>query len=88
MKSTRRLSDLLQTNTCIDQTKINYQNFLTTNRKDILLRYAPLASLFNVFGEQIMRFWDRRAPLLERLSSPNGLDLSRLKKDIQPWWNS
>ncbi|KAL5646431.1 hypothetical protein ACJX0J_001207 [Zea mays] len=30
-------------------------------------------------------FWDLRAPWLEPLRGPNGLDLSRLKKDIQPW---
>ena len=28
---------------------------------------------------------DLRAPWLEPLRGPNGLDLSRLKKDIQPW---
>ncbi|KAL5645767.1 hypothetical protein ACJX0J_004103 [Zea mays] len=32
-----------------------------------------------------MRFWDLRAPWLEPLRGSNGLDLSRLKKDIQPW---
>ncbi|KAM7468140.1 hypothetical protein LguiB_015702 [Lonicera macranthoides] len=32
-----------------------------------------------------MRFWDLRVPWLEPLRGPNGLDLSRLKKDIQPW---
>ncbi|KAK3035803.1 hypothetical protein RJ639_034619 [Escallonia herrerae] len=32
-----------------------------------------------------MPFWDLRAPSLEPLRGPNGLDLSRLKKDIQPW---
>jgi len=32
-----------------------------------------------------MCFWDLRAPWLEPLRGPNGLDLSRLKKDIQPW---
>ncbi|MBA0782918.1 hypothetical protein Gotri_000724 [Gossypium trilobum] len=32
-----------------------------------------------------MRFWDLRAPWLEPLRGLNGLDLSRLKKDIQPW---
>ncbi|KAL5645183.1 hypothetical protein ACJX0J_001227 [Zea mays] len=30
-------------------------------------------------------FWDLRAPWLEPLRGPNGLYLSRLKKDIQPW---
>ena len=32
-----------------------------------------------------MRFWHLRPPWLEPLRGPNGLDLSRLKKDIQPW---
>ncbi|KAH9556030.1 hypothetical protein CY35_07G004000 [Sphagnum magellanicum] len=32
-----------------------------------------------------VRFWDLRAPWLEPLRGPNGLDLSKLKKDIQPW---
>ncbi|KAF3644433.1 hypothetical protein FXO38_20174 [Capsicum annuum] len=32
-----------------------------------------------------MHFSDLRAPWLEPLRGPNGLDLSRLKKDIQPW---
>ncbi|KAG6736874.1 hypothetical protein POTOM_060215 (mitochondrion) [Populus tomentosa] len=38
-----------------------------------------------LFGGETMRFWDLRAPWLEPLRGPNGLDLSRLKKDIQPW---
>ncbi|TKY68117.1 Photosystem II D2 protein [Spatholobus suberectus] len=38
-----------------------------------------------IFGGETMRFWDLRAPWLEPLRGPNGLDLSRLKKDIQPW---
>lgn len=43
-----------------------------------------------IFGGETMRFWDLRAPWLEPLRGPNGLDLSRLKKDIQPWqeWRS
>ncbi|KAK9081592.1 hypothetical protein Sjap_026600 [Stephania japonica] len=36
-----------------------------------------------IFGGETMRFWDLRAPWLEPLRGPNGLDLSRLKKDIQ-----
>ncbi|KAG5609321.1 hypothetical protein H5410_020602 [Solanum commersonii] len=32
-----------------------------------------------------MRFWDLCAPWLEPPRDSNGLDLSRLKKDIQPW---
>ncbi|KAL2898539.1 Photosystem II CP43 reaction center protein [Bienertia sinuspersici] len=38
-----------------------------------------------IFGGETMRFWDLRAPCLEPLRGLNGLDLSRLKKDIQPW---
>ncbi|KAF3635068.1 Photosystem II CP43 reaction center protein [Capsicum annuum] len=38
-----------------------------------------------IFGGETMRFWDLRSPWLEHLRGPNGLDLSRLKKDIQPW---
>ncbi|MBA0635292.1 hypothetical protein Godav_022258 [Gossypium davidsonii] len=34
---------------------------------------------------ETMRFWDLRTPWLEPLRGPNSLDLSRLKKDIQPW---
>ncbi|KAI3950594.1 hypothetical protein MKW92_053697 [Papaver armeniacum] len=32
------------------------------------------------FGGETMHFWDLRAPWLEPLRGPNGLDLSRLKK--------
>ncbi|KAE9587526.1 putative photosystem antenna protein [Lupinus albus] len=38
-----------------------------------------------IFGEETMRFCDLHAPWLEPLRGPNGFDLSRLKKDIQPW---
>jgi photosystem II CP43 chlorophyll apoprotein len=38
-----------------------------------------------IFGGETMRFWDLHAPWLEPLRGPNGLDLSKLKKDIQPW---
>ncbi|KAK8968955.1 Photosystem II CP43 chlorophyll apoprotein [Platanthera guangdongensis] len=38
-----------------------------------------------IFVGETMHFWDLRAPWLEPLRGPNGLDLSRLKKDIQPW---
>ena len=34
---------------------------------------------------ETMRFWDFRGPWLEPLRGPNGLDLSKLKSDIQPW---
>jgi photosystem II CP43 chlorophyll apoprotein len=38
-----------------------------------------------IFGGETMHFWDPRAPWLEPLRGPNGFDLSKLRKDIQPW---
>nr|YP_010261119.1 photosystem II CP43 chlorophyll apoprotein [Cephaleuros karstenii]UIB39060.1 photosystem II CP43 chlorophyll apoprotein [Cephaleuros karstenii] len=38
-----------------------------------------------VLGGETMRFWDLRAPWLEPLRSSNGLDVRKLKTDIQPW---
>ncbi|KAM3102202.1 photosystem II reaction center protein CP43 [Phormidesmis sp. 146-12] len=38
-----------------------------------------------IFGGESMRFWDMRAPWLEPLRGPNGLDINKLKSDIQPW---
>ncbi len=38
-----------------------------------------------IFGGETMRFWDVRAPWLEPLRGPNGLDVDKLKNDIQPW---
>jgi photosystem II CP43 chlorophyll apoprotein len=35
-----------------------------------------------IFGGETMRFWDLHAPWLEPLRGPNGLDLSKLQKDI------
>lgn len=32
-----------------------------------------------------MRFWDFQGPWLEPLRGPNGLELNKLKNDIQPW---
>jgi photosystem II CP43 chlorophyll apoprotein len=32
-----------------------------------------------------MRFWDLRAPWVEPLRGPNGLDINKIKNDIQPW---
>ena len=32
-----------------------------------------------------MRFWDMRAPWVEPLRGPNGLDLNKIRNDIQPW---
>ncbi|KAJ4732162.1 Photosystem II CP43 reaction center protein [Rhynchospora pubera] len=42
------------------------------------LMRSPTGEVF--FGGETMRFWDLRAPWLEPLRGPNGLDLSRLKK--------
>jgi photosystem II CP43 chlorophyll apoprotein len=38
-----------------------------------------------IFGGETMRFWDFRGPWLEPLRGPNGLDLNKIKNDIQPW---
>ncbi|MEL7085384.1 MAG: photosystem II reaction center protein CP43 [Cyanobacteria bacterium P01_A01_bin.3] len=38
-----------------------------------------------IFGGETMRFWDVQAPWLEPLRGPNGLDINKLKNDIQPW---
>ncbi|MCA1904074.1 MAG: photosystem II reaction center protein CP43 [Cyanobacteria bacterium KgW148] len=38
-----------------------------------------------IFGGETMRFWDFRGPWLEPLRGPNGLDIDKLKNDIQPW---
>lgn len=38
-----------------------------------------------IFGGETMRFWDFRGPWLEPLRGPNGLDLDKLRNDIQPW---
>ena len=38
-----------------------------------------------VLGGETMRFWDLRAPWIEPLRSSNGLDIRKLKTDIQPW---
>jgi photosystem II CP43 chlorophyll apoprotein len=38
-----------------------------------------------IFGGETMRFWDFQGPWLEPLRGPNGLDLSKIKNDIQPW---
>jgi photosystem II CP43 chlorophyll apoprotein len=37
-----------------------------------------------IFGET-MRFWDMRSPWLEPLRGPNGLDINKIRNDIQPW---
>jgi photosystem II CP43 chlorophyll apoprotein len=38
-----------------------------------------------IFGGETMRFWDMRAPWVEPLRGPNGLDVNKIKGDIQPW---
>ncbi|HEY9826944.1 MAG TPA: photosystem II reaction center protein CP43 [Stenomitos sp.] len=38
-----------------------------------------------IFGGETMRFWDFKGPWLEPLRGPNGLDLNKIKNDIQPW---
>lgn len=38
-----------------------------------------------IFGGETMRFWDMRAPWVESLRGPNGLDLKKIETDIQPW---
>jgi photosystem II CP43 chlorophyll apoprotein len=38
-----------------------------------------------IFGGETMRFWDFQGPWLEPLRGTNGLDLNKIKNDIQPW---
>ncbi|WP_026734730.1 photosystem II reaction center protein CP43 [Fischerella sp. PCC 9605] len=38
-----------------------------------------------IFGGETMRFWDVKAPWLEPLRGPNGLDIDKLQHDVQPW---
>ena len=38
-----------------------------------------------IFGGETMRFWDMRAPWVECLRGPNGLDLKRIREDVQNW---
>lgn len=38
-----------------------------------------------IFGGETMRFWDFQGPWLEPLRGPNGLDVEKLRNDIQPW---
>ena len=52
------------------------------DKKEYLMR-SPTEEV--IFEGETMCFWDLRTPWLEPLRGPNGLDLSRLKKDIQPW---
>jgi photosystem II CP43 chlorophyll apoprotein len=47
------------------------------------LQRSPTGEI--IFGGETMRFWDCRAPWLEPLRGPNGLDLDKLQHDVQPW---
>jgi photosystem II CP43 chlorophyll apoprotein len=38
-----------------------------------------------IFGGETMRFWDFRGPWLESLRGPNGLDINKIRNDVQPW---
>jgi photosystem II CP43 chlorophyll apoprotein len=38
-----------------------------------------------ILGGETMRFWDFRGPWLEPLRGTNGLDIDKMKNDIQPW---
>lgn len=38
-----------------------------------------------IFGGETMRFWDFRGPWVEPLRGPNGLDLNKIRNDVQPW---
>ena len=38
-----------------------------------------------IFGGETMRFWDFRGPWLEPLRGPNGLDIDKIRNDVQPW---
>ena len=38
-----------------------------------------------IFGGETMRFWDFRGPWVEPLRGPNGLDINKIRNDIQPW---
>ena len=38
-----------------------------------------------IFGGETMRFWDMESPWLEPLRGPNGLDINKIRNDIQPW---
>ena len=38
-----------------------------------------------ILGGETMRFWDLRSPWLEPCRGPSGLDVRKLKANIQPW---
>jgi photosystem II CP43 chlorophyll apoprotein len=38
-----------------------------------------------ILGGETMRFWDMRAPWIEPLRGPFGLELTRLREDIESW---
>ncbi|ASC70151.1 Photosystem II CP43 reaction center protein [Halomicronema hongdechloris C2206] len=47
------------------------------------LQRSPTGEI--IFGGETMRFWDAKAPWLEPLRGTNGLDLEKIRNDIQPW---
>ncbi|HCA97751.1 MAG TPA: photosystem II 44 kDa subunit reaction center protein [Cyanobacteria bacterium UBA9226] len=38
-----------------------------------------------ILGGETMRFWDFQGPWLEPLRGPNGLEVDKIRNDIQPW---
>ncbi len=38
-----------------------------------------------ILGGETMRFWDFQGPWLEPLRGPNGLEVDKVRNDIQPW---
>ena len=47
------------------------------------LMRAPSVEI--ILGGETMRFWDLRSPWLEPCRGPAGLDVRKLKTNIQPW---
>ena len=47
------------------------------------LMRAPSGEI--ILGGETMRFWDLRSPWLEPCRGPAGLDVRKLKTNIQPW---
>jgi photosystem II CP43 chlorophyll apoprotein len=47
------------------------------------LMRAPSGEI--IFGGETMRFWDMNSPWVSSLRGPIGLDLKKLRTDIQPW---
>jgi photosystem II CP43 chlorophyll apoprotein len=47
------------------------------------LQRSPTGEI--IFGGETMRFWDFRGPWLEPLRGDHGLDIDKLRNDVQPW---